>query len=1033
MKSTRILSLLDGPAPRSGSSGVSSMAGRRHFCTFKHLLGYCNRTTALTLALALASAGAARANTFTVNTPAPGGPGSLLEAINQANLNPGPDVIQFDFPSYPQIIKPLGALPDIVDSVVIDATIPPNCVPAYKPLVAIDGSLAGLNVNGLRALGTVSGPIAVTIKGLAIYSFSQAGIVLANNTNSVIQGNYLGTDPNGLVPFPNGNRGLVLDSCTNVVVGGAQPCERNVISGNKGPGIDMLAGAANRVVGNLVGLTANGLWPMPNGVGLSLTACSQCQIGSLTPGEGNVISRNVQAGIQINGGLFVPLNNFIEGNFIGTLPDGTSAAGNGGEGIFFYGGPTKNTVRGNTIAWNVVSGVSVLEGIDNTIVENSIFNNGGLGIDITPTGVPNINDPCDVDAGPNRQQNYPILSGAFNISGALQIDGSLDSEPGLSFRLDFYWSPVCDPSGFGEGRHYIGHTTLDASASGCVTPFSVPFPVGVPPGTLITATATHPQGSTSEFSPCTPVVTTGKGMVTHAGLPHSPLNGAVITETNDWLVVSGLDSGGSNGVRLVAGRAQGWMGALDSLQLLPGESLLSKVFRDDASNSALLANAKLAVDPKGLTIGGQFNIDTPILSPMLRLELRDDLDQLIAAVRFPNGGQYHLPACTNGQDYIVCSNAYVSLNTGEPAFCWKFCRVVCLPPGMFEPPYLPPVRTACLVWELPNQVVHCLTCVDVGTNQFSELHLVPQLGAANPGGGLMRVGKEWLQQFGQFHEAISNVTLTGWAQHGGAGTQESLFALVPSIVGVGPGGGCLNLLLDRARHIGLGWDPVATGQGVMPYRLNLIIGTNHISDSTVIQSGPNGANISFDFTASGTITGRLDFFFRGQPSGSMSVLTGTALVASSAPLRASAATSPYTPTGTRGFAFYWPDPVSMFIPGTPLQAQADEVRIVPIDPATPLRWLTHLELESDQLAGFEVTSEATRPAVPGPLGIELLPQRIRLSYPTEVGRPYLLQSISTLPPNTWTLLENFMGDGSVRTFEQALQVGPSRFYRLEGL
>jgi hypothetical protein len=323
--------------------------------------------------------------------------------------------------------------------------------------------------------------------------------------------------------------------------------------------------------------------------------------------------------------------------------------------------------------------------------------------------------------------------------------------------------------------------------------------------------------------------------------------------------------------------------------------------------------------------------------------------------------------------------------------------------------------------------------VDVGTNQFSELHLVPQLGSGNPGGGHLRLGMEWLQQFGQLHEVITNVTLTGWAQRGGSGAQKSVFALIPSIAGVGPGGGCVDLLLDRARYIGLSWDPVVTGQGVMPYRLGLMIGTNHVSDSTVIQPGPNGANISFDFTASGTITGKLEFYFRGQPVGTMNAITGTVLVASSAPMRAAAATSPFTPAGTRGFAFYWPDAVSLFIPGTPLQAQADEVRIMPLDPSTPLRWLTHLEIESDGLAGFDLTGEATRPAVPGRLGLELLPGRVRLSYPTEPGRPYLLQSISSLLSPPWGLLDNFMGDGSVRVVDDPIQGESSRFYRLEGL
>ena len=987
----------------------------------------------------------AQANTYTVTTTADSGAGSLREAINQANLNPGADAIGFSFPVFPVKIVPLAPLPDILDSVVIDATISPDCLATYAPVVELDGSgIAAPDVNGLTALGTAALPIGVTIKGLAIHSFSGAGIMLQRNTNSVIQGNYLGTDLGGVLPFPNRNRGLVLDICTGVIVGGAKPCERNVISGNLGEGLGIYGGAVNRVVGNLVGLTANGLWPLPNGVGLSLVNCTQCQIGTPLPGEGNVISRNVQAGIQANGPLFVPMNTLIEGNFIGTLPNGASPAGNGGEGIFFFGGPTKITVRGNVIAWNGAQGVSVLEGIDNTIVENSIHDNGGLGIDITPVGVPNPNDPCDADTGPNRLQNYPILSMAAALGGTatapdvtLQVDGVLESETGLTYRLDFYWSALCDPSGFGEGKHYIGQTTVSNTAPGCVTSFSAGFGVAVPLGSMITATATHPEGSTSEFSPCMSVVAASSNVVNHAGLPHTPKGSASLTELNGWLDVSSLNSGGSNGVRIALGRAQGWQGALDAFQLMPGDSLATRVLRDGGSNSIPLADARLSVGANGLTVGGHFNFSGPYQVQTLRLELRDDFDQLISSIRIPNGGEYSLPACTNGQDYIVCSNAYVSLHTGEPAFCWKFCSVVCIPPGPYPgAPVFPPVRTVCLVAEVPSHVTDgCALCpkVDTGTNQFAGTIVIESKSAsASPGGTHLRLGQEWLQQFGQFHQSISNALFNGWAQPTGAGAQQSLSVVISSVAGVGPGGGRVALLLDRARYIGVDWDPTAASSASMPYRFGLLIGTNHISDSTVIQSSANGANINFTFPASGSATGRLDFYLRGQPVGSMNAFTSTVLFASGAPMRAAAATSPFTPVGTRGFAFYWPDAVSLVLAGTEGQTQADELRITPINPSNPLPWLTHLTIEADGLPDFEITGEATRPAVPGPLSIQRTGIQVLLSYPTEPGRPYEIDHTGSLSPTDWHPFDTFMGDGSVRQVSAwaGSPQSQTRFFRL---
>ena len=49
----------------------------------------------------------------------------------------------------------------------------------------------------------------------------------------------------------------------------------------------------------------------------------------------------------------------------------------------------------------------------NAIEGNSIFSNGGLGIDLNGNGFPEINDTGDVDTGPNNLQNYPVLSAAM--------------------------------------------------------------------------------------------------------------------------------------------------------------------------------------------------------------------------------------------------------------------------------------------------------------------------------------------------------------------------------------------------------------------------------------------------------------------------------------------------------------------------------------------------------------------------------------------------------------------------------------------
>ena len=80
----------------------------------------------------------------------------------------------------------------------------------------------------------------------------------------------------------------------------------------------------------------------------------------------------------------------IQGNKIGTDVTGTSAIPNSGDGIFVLGSPGGATIggtgpgEGNTIAFNSQSGVVIdgsigsMDGFgsDNTILNNSIFNNG---------------------------------------------------------------------------------------------------------------------------------------------------------------------------------------------------------------------------------------------------------------------------------------------------------------------------------------------------------------------------------------------------------------------------------------------------------------------------------------------------------------------------------------------------------------------------------------------------------------------------------------------------------------------------------
>ena len=129
---------------------------------------------------------------------------------------------------------------------------------------------------------------------------------------------------------------------------------------------------------------------------------------------------------------------------------------------------------------------------------NSIFSNGGLGIDLYPLGTVNANDAGDGDTGTNTLLNWPAITSATRGVADISIDGVFDSSPG-TYALDAYASPSCDPSGNGEGRTYLGR--MNGISPGA---FSLTFS-GAPvfqAGRGISLTATDAVYNTSEFSNC---------------------------------------------------------------------------------------------------------------------------------------------------------------------------------------------------------------------------------------------------------------------------------------------------------------------------------------------------------------------------------------------------------------------------------------------------------------------------------------------------------------------------------------------------
>ena len=153
--------------------------------------------------------------------------------------------------------------------------------------------------------------------------------------------------------------------------------------------------------------------------------------------------------------------------------------------------------EGNTIAYNLI-GVDVQSGTGNRILGNAIHTNGGvassrLGIDLANDGV-TANDAGDADAGPNRLQNFPVLTSAEVAAGRDDRGHARQRRRLVPHRV--LPQRHLRPLGHGEGAEFLG--ALEGQAPGAFA-----FPVALAAGDVITATATdEATGDTSEFSAC---------------------------------------------------------------------------------------------------------------------------------------------------------------------------------------------------------------------------------------------------------------------------------------------------------------------------------------------------------------------------------------------------------------------------------------------------------------------------------------------------------------------------------------------------
>jgi CSLREA domain-containing protein len=365
---------------------------------------------------------------------------TLRAAIQEANNNADATSISFTIAgSGLHTLTPSTPYPSITTQVSIDGYTQPgsiaNSAVSPEPLngtltIEIDGTGIARSENLLDgSCFSVVDANNVELKGLIINNCGNNGIHVERSNFLAVQGNYIGTDPTGMLDEGNGRgytaasigNGIYMNASNNALIGGALPEERNIISGNQAGEIfwgneynAVNPSEYNIVQGNYIGVGSDGQEPLPSGYAWGLGNAilfgnsHNDTIGGDATGEGNVIGSSAEYGVAFRDRSS---GTIIQGNFIGTDYTGTQAmdhvygSGNAGAGIHvgavsqlypdapahsvLIGGPTagaRNIISGNLHTGSSdIAGVSINDGAYNVTVQNNY-----IGTDITGTvAIPN--------------------------------------------------------------------------------------------------------------------------------------------------------------------------------------------------------------------------------------------------------------------------------------------------------------------------------------------------------------------------------------------------------------------------------------------------------------------------------------------------------------------------------------------------------------------------------------------------------------------------------------------------------------------
>jgi hypothetical protein len=308
----------------------------------------------------------------------------------------------------------------------------------------ISGDYIGTDASGDSfgngAEGVIIFASSETVTGCVISNNAHSGLSLPGNSN-LVENDMIGTNAAGTAAAGNVQVGIYINGYSNTAVD-------DTISGNGGPGVEIIGSTGNQILNSYIGTNAGGTSAVANqGVGVLVT-------GSSNTISADVISGNVTSGVALEGP-----GNVVQGNEIGTNLAGTLAIPNGREGVYvdsnsnLIGGQYavfRNVISGNT-GGNASYGVS----LDTSAAYNNTIEGNYIGLAANgSSAIPNA-DGVNVQAG--AYNNSIGVAGAGNVISGNQIDGILiESSAGAGMTVQGNYVGINAAGNAAIGNAYDG-------------------------------------------------------------------------------------------------------------------------------------------------------------------------------------------------------------------------------------------------------------------------------------------------------------------------------------------------------------------------------------------------------------------------------------------------------------------------------------------------------------------------------------------------------------------------------------------------